>query len=163
MTWRFHSNQPRGHREVLPLWTARLAPKVDAHDINHDGGDVTDVLVTFEAAPGADTGRISQASLEVSTDDGATWTKGRLTAVSGRTYVAAFRTPAGPAWHPYGRRRSTRRATRWSKPSSTPTASPTHVPLVDEPCGSQDVPSRPSLEGTQIWGRRSAVRRWRSG
>jgi subtilisin family serine protease len=84
--WTFRSSTASPDGEPLPLWAVRYTPRLDRHNLNHDRGSLATVPMTFEAPPGSDTGRISQATLEVSTDDGATWTKAKLIPHGKNTY-----------------------------------------------------------------------------
>jgi len=68
--WTFRS----GHVDFarLPLWTVRFAPDVDATNTVPAGRPAA-VPVTAVPAPGARVGRLADLGVEVSVDDGATW------------------------------------------------------------------------------------------
>jgi subtilisin family serine protease len=69
--WTFRS----GHVDAaarLPLWTVRFAPEVDPTNAVPAGRPAA-VPVTAVPAPGAKVGRLADLRVEVSVDDGATW------------------------------------------------------------------------------------------
>lgn len=72
-TWRFRS----AHTEKgtpLPLWAVQLRPTVDEQNFAKRQ-QVVLVPVTAHAQRGAEVGELRDLSVEVSSDDGATWTK----------------------------------------------------------------------------------------
>ncbi|MEU5939679.1 S8 family serine peptidase [Micromonospora sp. NPDC047548] len=75
-TWTFRS----AHADdwaALPLWTVRYAPELDARQAA-PAGRAFKVPVIVAAQPGAQVGQVNALTVEVSYDDGATWTKAKL-------------------------------------------------------------------------------------
>ncbi|WP_460515989.1 S8 family peptidase [Flindersiella endophytica] len=93
-SWTFRSDTADSDGVVLPIWAVRFAPDVDERNVNHDAGKVTRLPVTFQAPPGAETGLITKAKLEVSTNDGNTWTAAELRPGDNNSYLANFVTPS---------------------------------------------------------------------
>jgi subtilisin family serine protease len=77
---------------VLPLWTVRFSPRLDERNTAPAGRSFT-VPVVATPAPGAETGRLKDLTVEVSYDDGATWAVAPV--VKG---TAVVRHPRGPGF-----------------------------------------------------------------
>jgi hypothetical protein len=75
-TWNFRS-QHVDTWAALPLWAIRFTPELDAQHTAPAGRRFT-VPVTVTAQPGAQVGSVQTLTVEVSYDDGATWTKATL-------------------------------------------------------------------------------------
>ncbi|NUT47359.1 MAG: hypothetical protein HOV94_08615 [Saccharothrix sp.] len=88
--WTFRSGTTPGDRWApLPLTVVRFTPDLDANGAA-PAGRVLRVPLVVEQQPGADNGRVDRLQVEVSFDDGKTWS---TTPVLGRT--AFVRNPAG--------------------------------------------------------------------
>lgn len=76
--WEFRSGHVGGDRAAaLPLWTVRFSPRLDEHHTAPSGTGFT-VPVVAVPAPGAATGRPRDLTVDVSYDDGGTWSSARL-------------------------------------------------------------------------------------
>lgn len=73
--WTFRSQHVDGVA-TLPLPTVRFAPKLDEH--NQSDARVLAMPIHIERAPGAPMPRIAHARVDVSFDDGASWTRAPL-------------------------------------------------------------------------------------
>lgn len=88
--WEFRSGHVGGDRAAaLPLWTVRFSPRLDEHHAAPAGTGFT-VPVVAVPAPGAATGRPRDLTVDVSYDDGGTWSSARL-----RGGKAVLRHPRG--------------------------------------------------------------------
>src|SRR5690606_10691888 len=77
--WTFRSAHAGSEEKPapLPLWAARFRPRLDDRTLNHEG-PIHLVPVDFQAQQGAKVGQLTKVSVEVSADDGKTWTEGTL-------------------------------------------------------------------------------------
>ncbi|GAA1360582.1 S8 family serine peptidase [Catellatospora chokoriensis] len=69
--WTFRSGHTTG---VLPLWAVRFSPALDRFNTAPAGRSFT-VPVSVVAQPGAAVGKVSSLTVDVSYDDGGTWTR----------------------------------------------------------------------------------------
>ncbi|MFD7655912.1 S8 family serine peptidase, partial [Actinosynnema sp. NPDC059797] len=73
--WTFHADAlPAGESRPLPLSVARFTPRLDEHG-GAPAGRLLRVPFTVEQQRGADSGRVRRVRVEVSFDDGATWSE----------------------------------------------------------------------------------------
>lgn len=92
--WTFRSGHAAGDRPVrLPLSTVRFTPALDA-DNAAPANRAFEVPVTVEGQPGAPAPRTTRLAVEISYDDGATWSKASLRAAPAG-WTATVRHPAG--------------------------------------------------------------------
>ena len=95
--WTFTSGHVAGDEPLaLPLSTIRFSPKVDEFNRNHEGR-TAQVPVTVEAQPGSTAGE-PELAVDVSVDDGATWSEAVLTRTGERQWVATVETPQDAAF-----------------------------------------------------------------
>jgi hypothetical protein len=87
-SWSFRSQQVEAWT-ALPLWVVRFAPRLDDRHSAAAGSALT-VPVAVTAQPGAHVGRLRAVTVEVSYDDGATWSTTDL-----RGGVVVLRHPTG--------------------------------------------------------------------
>jgi hypothetical protein len=91
--WTFQSAHPDGAGPVrLPLSAVRFTPVLDA-DNAAPAGRPFDLPVTVEGQPGAPSARTTRLTVEISYDDGATWSKASLRAAA-VGWTATVRHPA---------------------------------------------------------------------
>jgi hypothetical protein len=92
--WTFRSGHADGDGPVrLPLSAVRFTPALDA-DNAAPAGRAFDLPVTVEGQPGAAAARTTGLAVEISYDDGATWSKASLRTVPAG-WTATVRHPAG--------------------------------------------------------------------
>lgn len=92
--WTFRSDHADGDRPVkLPLSAVRFTPALDA-DNAAPAGRSFDIPVTVEGQPGAPADEITKLAVEVSYDDGVTWSKAQLRACPDG-WTATVEHPAG--------------------------------------------------------------------
>jgi hypothetical protein len=91
-TWTFRSAQVPS-ATALPLWTIGFAPRLDDTNTVVAGKELT-VPIRFESQPGADVGTLGTVTVDVSFDDGATWTELPVRSAGGLATVA-LRVPRG--------------------------------------------------------------------
>jgi hypothetical protein len=72
-TWTFRSQHVDG-LAALPLWVVRFTPKLDDQHTAPAGGSAFTVPVTVTAQPGAPVGTVQKLIVEVSYNDGTSWT-----------------------------------------------------------------------------------------
>ncbi|MEU7875594.1 hypothetical protein [Dactylosporangium sp. NPDC049140] len=87
-SWGFRSARTAQDRP-LPLWGIRFAPRLDEHNTAPAGRDFV-IPVVLTPAAGAQVGKLREVTVDVSYDDGATWTRAPYAAG-----VALVRHPAG--------------------------------------------------------------------
>ncbi|RSM72538.1 peptidase S8 [Actinoplanes sp. ATCC 53533] len=76
--WEFRSGHVDGTRAAaLPLWAVRFAPRLD-EDNTAPAGRAFTIPVVATPAPSAGTGRLRELTVDVSYDDGATWTRATM-------------------------------------------------------------------------------------
>lgn len=93
-TWTFRSGHVDGEEfQRLPLHTVRFAPALDEANTAPAGRSFA-VPVIVEHQPGVTVGTVRSVRVEVSYDDGKTWTKAGLRGAGGKR-VATVRHPAG--------------------------------------------------------------------
>ncbi|MER5261668.1 S8 family serine peptidase [Actinosynnema sp. NPDC002837] len=74
-TWTFRSDTvPEGELRKLPISVVRFAPELDANG-GTPAGRLLRIPFTVEQQQGADNGRVRKVEVEVSFDDGKTWSK----------------------------------------------------------------------------------------
>jgi len=76
-TWTFRSAHVDDWA-ALALWAVRYTPKLGEQNTAPAGCAFT-IPMTVSAQPGAQTGRLREVTVEVSYDDGATWTRAKMT------------------------------------------------------------------------------------
>lgn len=75
IAWEFRSNHVNGTTPApLPLWTIRFAPKLDRHNTVPANQTIA-VPVIATPQPGSPAGQLANLTVEVSYDDGTTWTR----------------------------------------------------------------------------------------
>ncbi|GAA1600699.1 S8 family serine peptidase [Kribbella hippodromi] len=93
LRWTF-SSAATPDAKTLPLLGIRYQPKVDSHNVVARE-PVTVLPVVIDAQPGATVPLLKQVKVEVSGDDGKTWTDATVAPVGHGKYKAIFRTPDG--------------------------------------------------------------------
>jgi hypothetical protein len=95
--WTFRSAHPGGDEPArLPLSTVRFTPALDA-DNAAPAGRAFHLPVTVEGQPGVPAAQTTGLTVEISYDDGATWSKASLRAAP-TGWTATVRHPVGPGF-----------------------------------------------------------------
>jgi hypothetical protein len=94
-TWTFRSGHVDGTAaQQLPVAAIRFAPLLDDHNTALAARGLFPVPISIQGQPGSDVGSCTSLSVEVSYDDGTSWTKVLVVGIGGER-LALLRHPAG--------------------------------------------------------------------
>ncbi|MEV8378862.1 S8 family peptidase [Kribbella sp. NPDC056861] len=93
-SWTFRSQQASPDGEALPLWAVRYLPTVDDHN-TVERQRVSELPLLLQQQSDAKPGTITAVKVQVSGDNGKTWTKATISKTATNHYLARFVTPTG--------------------------------------------------------------------